>query len=148
MIGAISVRFWGRRWAGSFNQSLNVAAMLAKSFVVNLAVCVNRLKKLHYVCLFYDKYYELSASGVLMDSIACGKPIIGTKLPILKTIEQRFGDIGYLCRKNEFSKTIGSIIKKNDSGRYRRQVFNMSKVKASRTPEKLATKYLRLVNDL
>ena len=109
---------------------------------------VNRLKSLHFVCLFYDKYYEFCASGVLMDSIAWGKPIIATQLPVFKTIQQRFGDIGYLCSKNEFSETISSIIQINDSDRYKRQILNMSHVKASRTPETLAVKYLELVNCL
>jgi glycosyltransferase involved in cell wall biosynthesis len=109
---------------------------------------VNRIKGLHFVCLFYDKKYEFSASGVLMDSIAWGKPIIATQLPIFKTLQQRFGDIGYLCRINELSKTISSIIQTNDSDRYKRQVLNMSRVKTSRTPETLAMKYLELVNCL
>ena len=109
---------------------------------------VNRLKSLHFVCLFYDKWYEFCASGVLMDSIAWEKPIIATQLPIFTTMQQRFGDIGYLCRKNEFSETISSIIQTHDSDRYKRQVLNMSQVKASRTPETLAMKYLELVNCL
>lgn len=109
---------------------------------------ISRLKSLHFVCLFYDKYYEYSASGVLLDSIAWGKPIITTQLPIFETIQQRFGDIGYLCRKNEFSETISSIIRRNDSDRYRQQALNMSHVKASRTPETLAAKYSELVNCL
>lgn len=107
---------------------------------------VNRLKSLHFVCLFFDKYYESCASGVLMDSIAWEKPIIATQLPIFKNIQQRFGDIGYLCKKNEFIDIISSIIEKNDSDRYRRQVLNMSHVKASRTPETLALKYIEFVN--
>ncbi len=59
---------------------------------------INRLKNLHFVCLFYDKYYEFSASGVLMDSIAWGKPIVATRLPIFENLENLYGDIGYLCR--------------------------------------------------
>ncbi len=109
---------------------------------------VNRLKSLHFVCLFYDKYYEFTASGVLMDSIAWEKPIIATQLPIFKSLQQRFGDIGYLCRKNEIGDTISDIIQENDSDRYKRQVLNISRVKASRTPEALAVKYLELVNCL
>jgi glycosyltransferase involved in cell wall biosynthesis len=109
---------------------------------------VKRLKRLHFVCLFHNKYYESCASGVLMDSIAWEKPIIATQLPIFENIEQRFGDIGYLCRKNEFIEAISSIIKKNDSQRYRRQVVNMSHVKASRIPEKLAMKYLEIFSCL
>ena len=109
---------------------------------------VNRLKNLHFVCLFHNKYYESCASGVLMDSIAWEKPIVATQLPIFGTLQKGFGDIGYLCRKNEFSDTIGSIIRENDSERYKRQAENMSRVKATRTPEALARKYLELVNYL
>jgi glycosyltransferase involved in cell wall biosynthesis len=109
---------------------------------------VDHLRHLHFVCLFFDKYYELSASGVLMDCIAWGKPIIATQLPIFRTIQKRFGDIGYLCRNNEISETIISIIQKKDSDRYKRQVVNINNVKLSRTPETLATKYIKLVNCL
>ena len=109
---------------------------------------VNRIKNLHFVCLFYDKYYESCASGVLMDSIAWEKPIIATQLPIFRSLQKRFGDIGYLCRNNEFSETIGSIIRINDSARYKRQVVNMSQVKATRTPEALSMKYLEFVDCL
>jgi glycosyltransferase involved in cell wall biosynthesis len=109
---------------------------------------VNRLKNLHFVCLFFNKYYESSASGVLMDSIAWGKPIIATQLPIFTTIQKKFGDIGYLCGIDEISATISSIIQTNDSDRYKRQVLNMNHVKASRTPEALARRYLKLVNCL
>lgn len=109
---------------------------------------VNRLKSLHFVCCFYNKYYEACASGVLMDSIAWEKPIIATQLPIFKTIQKRFGDIGYLCKNNEFRETIANIIQIGDSKRYKRQVANMSQVKTSRTPETLAMKYIELVNSL
>jgi glycosyltransferase involved in cell wall biosynthesis len=109
---------------------------------------VSRIKNLHFVCLFFDEYYECSASGVLMDSIAWRKPIIATQLPIFKSIQKRFGDIGYLCRNNEICETISSIIQKNDSDRYKHQVMNMNHVKDSRTPETLAMKYLELVNCL
>jgi hypothetical protein len=109
---------------------------------------VNGLKKLHFVCLFFNEYYECSASGVLMDSIAWEKPIISTQLPIFTNIQKSFGDIGYLCKNNEIYETICSIIQTNDSDRYKRQVLNMSHVKASRTPETLAMKYLELINSL
>ena len=85
---------------------------------------------------------------MLLDSIAWQKPIIATQLPILKSIQQKFGDIGYLCGNNEFSETISSIILKNDCERYKRQVLNMSHVKASRSPETLAMKYHEIVNRL
>jgi hypothetical protein len=83
-----------------------------------------------------------------MDSIAWCKPIIATQLPIFKTLQKRFGDIGYLCKKNQVSEIISSIIEKNDSDRYKRQVINMNHIKDSRTPETLAAKYIKLVNCL
>ena len=109
---------------------------------------VNRLKHLHFVCLFFNEYYECCASGVLMDSIAWGKPIIASELSIFKTIQKKFGDIGYLCRNREFSQAISSIIQKNDPHRYKHQVDNMNRAKISRTPETLAVKYLELVSCL
>jgi hypothetical protein len=69
-------------------------------------------------------------------------------LPIFTNIQKSFGDIGYLCKNNEIYETICSIIQTNDSDRYKRQVLNMSHVKASRTPETLAMKYLELINSL
>jgi glycosyltransferase involved in cell wall biosynthesis len=107
-----------------------------------------RLKNLHFVCLFFEKYYECCASGVLMDSIAWGKPIIATQLPIFQAIQNRFGDIGYLCGNNEFHETISSIIQKNDCDRYKRQIANVNRVKISRSPEMLAEKYFELVSCL
>ena len=109
---------------------------------------LKRLMKLHFVCLFYNQYYRDCASGVFLDSIASGKPIIATKLPIFTNIQKRFGDIGYLCLSNEITETISHIIQTNDTDRYKRQVFNIEQVKASRTPEALAPKYLKLVNFL
>ena len=110
---------------------------------------IQGLKKLHYVCLFCgDRHYEFSASGVMLDSVAWGKPIIAAQLPIFKNLMNRFGDIGYLSKDDEFSETIGTILRKVDTNRYKRQVLNMHQVKKSRTPDSLAKKYRELVEEL
>lgn len=106
---------------------------------------VDRLKCLHYVCLFYSDFYEFCASGILMDSIAWEKPIIATKLKMFKNLQEKFGDIGYVCSKNEIAETIKAILRQKDSNRYKRQVLNMRRVKTSRTPETLAGQYTELV---
>ncbi|MBI5055604.1 MAG: glycosyltransferase [Nitrospirae bacterium] len=118
-----------------------VKAQLTRSEYVRL------LNKLHFACLFYERYYELSASGVLMDCIALGKPIIATRLPIFENLEKRYGDIGYLCGDNELSDSIGAILSAADHVRYRRQVLNMQQVKISRTPEALSRSYQVLVEN-
>ena len=112
---------------------------------LNRSDYAERMRSLHYVCLFFENYYEFCASGVLMDSIAWQKPLIASQLTIFKSIEERFGDIGYLCKKDDFIEIIGQIIRSRDSGRYKRQVQNMRSVKSSRTPEALSLKYMEFV---
>jgi glycosyltransferase involved in cell wall biosynthesis len=106
----------------------------------------DRVKRLHYVCLFNDSYYDFCASGVLMDSIAWKKPIVASELMLFKTIQNRFGEIGYLCKPDEIVKTITNIINKRDDERYKNQVENLGLVKASRKPENLSIKYRHLVD--
>ncbi len=105
----------------------------------------DRLKNLHYVCLFYDSYYDYCASGVLMDSIAWKKPIIANKIVLFETIQNRFGEIGHLCKPNEIYNTITDVLEKFDKNKYRLQVENLGKLRTSRTPDKLALKYIEIV---
>ena len=109
---------------------------------------VDRLKSLHYICLFYDHYYEYCASGVLMDSIAWEKPIIASRLMMFQDLEQKFGDIGYLCNNNEIAEAIGGIILAKDFERYNGQIMNIRKIKMIRIPEALSSKYSVLVKTL
>ncbi|RJO60866.1 hypothetical protein C4544_04290 [candidate division WS5 bacterium] len=106
---------------------------------------VNRLNKLHFVCLFYEREYELTASGVLLDCIEYGKPIIASRLPIFEMPARKLHDIGYLCDSDEFSRTIINIINTNDSARYEKQVQNMLRLKVTRSPETLANVYRGLI---
>jgi glycosyltransferase involved in cell wall biosynthesis len=106
---------------------------------------IEKLNNLHYVCLFYEKAYEFTASGVLLDCISYNKPIIATPLPIFNKLFQDFGNIGYLCRDIECSEVIEQIIKECNTDKYASQVHNMQKVKNVRTPESLSEKYSELV---
>jgi hypothetical protein len=109
---------------------------------------VDRVKNIHFVCLFYNSYYDFCASGVLMDSIAWEKPIITSKLSLFNGIHNKFGNVGYLSEKNEISRTIANIIRNKDNDLYQKQVANIRRVKRYRTPENLATKYYELVNEI
>lgn len=105
--------------------------------------------KLHFVCLFFQgKIYELSASGVLLDSIVWEKPIIGTGFPMLRNLRERFGDMGYLCGNGELNATVESIIRDSNPVRYRHQVDVMRQIKESRTPQALAPQYYELCREL
>ena len=106
-----------------------------------------KLKPMHFVCCFFDeKYYRYSASGVLLDAIAFEKPIICSKLQIFEDLSHEFDDIGYLCGNQTYADTIQKIIESNDSDRYRQQVFNIKKLKNTRSPRGLAPKYRNLTD--
>jgi glycosyltransferase involved in cell wall biosynthesis len=109
---------------------------------------IRQINKLHFVCMFFDDAYEYTASGVLLDSIAFGKPIVATQLTTFKNLANRYGDIGYLCKPNEIIETISAIVQQNDSRRYEHQVRTMLRIKGSRSPETLAIKYRKLVGQL
>ena len=93
---------------------------------------VDRIKRIHYVCLFYDTYYDYCASGVLMDSIAWKKPIIASKIGLFESLQNGFGDIGHLCQLNEINKTIIDILNKRDNKRYKIQMKNLGHLKTSK----------------
>jgi glycosyltransferase involved in cell wall biosynthesis len=102
---------------------------------------VARLQKLHYVCLFFERdYYRLTASGVLLDCIAYEIPIISRRIPIVEDLTREFGEIGYLCEPADYAGTIAAILEHPDPEAYSRQVANLRRVKASRSPEALAQK--------
>jgi glycosyltransferase involved in cell wall biosynthesis len=101
------------------------------------------IQQLHYVCLPYQgEHYELSPSGVLMDAIAFGKPVLSTGIPVVRALFERFGDIGYLCTDTlDFCDAITQIVNEADELRYRSQVRALRAVRESRTPAALAPTY-------
>jgi len=108
---------------------------------------IKRLKSMHFVCLFFnEKYYRLSASGVLLDAIAFEKPIISSDLKLFRDLESEYGEIGYRCHGQNYSETIQRIFENADTGRYRQQTHNLQKLKDARLPKNMAQKY-RLLSE-
>jgi len=101
------------------------------------------IQQLHYVCLPYQgAQYELSPSGVLMDAIAYGKPMLSSSIPLVKDLFDRFGDIGFLCTDTRnFCDTITQIVSKADERHYRAQVRALRAVRESRTSAALMPTY-------
>jgi len=98
---------------------------------------------LHFIILPHEaESYTLTASGVLLDAIAWGKPVIARKIPIFESIFEKHGDIGYLFRDDgEIKEIVGEILQSGDKSRYHRQVLNLRDARKSRTPEALAIAY-------
>jgi hypothetical protein len=108
---------------------------------------IERLATLHYVCLpLHPTYYELAASGALLDAITWLKPIIATRLPIIADMFARFGDIGFLCDDlDQMRNAIDSLARNPDPDRYNRQIANLRRIRSSRMPAALASDYRSLV---
>ncbi len=106
-----------------------------------------RLAALHYVFLpISEQYYNLSASGALLDAMTWAKPVIARALPIVTPHFRRFGDIGYLCDSDAAMRTaVETILTNMDADRYSRQVAAMQALRAARTPAALAATYRALV---
>jgi len=106
-----------------------------------------RLAALHYVFLpISERYYNLSASGALLDAMTWAKPVIARALPIVVPHFRRFGDIGYLCDSDvAMRSTVETILTEMDVDRYARQVAAMQALRAARTPAALAGTYRALV---
>jgi glycosyltransferase involved in cell wall biosynthesis len=102
-----------------------------------------RLAGLHYVFLpLQEQYYQLSASGALIDAITWLKPVIATRLPIVEALFRRFGDIGYLCSDEAAMRAaLETAVTTLDTARYQRQVEAIHAVRASRSPGALAAEY-------
>ncbi len=153
----ISRRFPGKAnfhligWILDYQQKQNIPEIKfltdkPATHCLNRTEYVKRLGQLHFVCMFYRREYEFTASGVLLDSVKYEKPIITTPLPIFEHLNNRFSNIGYLCHNDNMVDMISSIISKLDTSHYKQQVQNMRQLKNSRTPVFLAKKYYELTS--
>jgi hypothetical protein len=98
---------------------------------------------LHFIVLPHEPAaYTLTASGVLLDAIAWGKPVIARKIPIFESLFKKYGDIGYLFTGEEELKDIlERTFKEADNSHYQQQIVHLRSARKSRYPETLAEVY-------
>jgi glycosyltransferase involved in cell wall biosynthesis len=106
-----------------------------------------RLGSLHYIMLpFRRGYYDLSASGALLDAVTWLKPVIAMRVPLTERFFAEYGDIGHLCvDEAEMERVVAEVAGRPDFARYDRQVDALRRARAARTPEALAPRYRRMV---
>ncbi|HSU05739.1 MAG TPA: hypothetical protein VLI93_09215 [Acetobacteraceae bacterium] len=112
-------------------------------------VFLERLGRMHFVFLpFQPGYYNLSASGALLDAITWVKPIIATGLPIVADLFTRYGDIGYLCDDHAGMRAaLDQVLSGMDADRYLRQVKVLKQARDARLPAALARQYRDILRD-
>jgi hypothetical protein len=145
---AMSFHLVGHPAAGADIKAFSVLREPTATWRLSRGEFNEKLRRLHYVCLPLEPaYYELSASGALVDAINWLKPIIATPVPMIVDLFARFGDIGVLCNDiDEMRSAIDTLARSPDQPRYDRQVANLRRLRAARSPLALAGNY-RAITD-
>ena len=108
---------------------------------------VRRISELHYFAFPYrEGYYNLSASGALIDAITWQRPLIATALPFVTQIFEEFGDIGYLCADEAALRAAIDAVMTLDPSRYERQSAALARAREARTPAHLAETFRAIVS--
>ena len=106
-----------------------------------------RLAGLHYIMLpFRRGYYDLSASGALLDAVTWLKPVIAMRVPLTEAFFAEYGEIGFLCEDvAEMERVVAMLAADPDPQRYARQVQALRGAQAARSTAALAARYRRIV---
>jgi glycosyltransferase involved in cell wall biosynthesis len=114
-----------------------------QSTQMSRAAFLRGVTPLHFIVLPHEAAsYNLTASGVLIDAIACGKPLISRKIALFESVFKKYGDIGYLFTDNEELKdVIERILQESDKAHYQRQIYHLQNARKARHPEALAEVY-------
>jgi hypothetical protein len=121
----------------------NALATMPQRTLMSRTAFLDAVAPMHYIVLPHDAVsYTLTASGVLLDAIAWGKPVISRRIPIFESLFKRHGDIGYLFRDNDQLKDVlERIFQETDNSRYQRQIVHLRDARKARQPETLAQVY-------
>lgn len=111
---------------------------------------VEELKRLDYALFFYPSdEYVMRASGAVLDILDFLIPVIALDHPYLNYFQQKYGDIGYLCKDlNEMESVILKIKAnpKDSEARRKIQVANLLKIKENSSVKAVAAELKELMN--
>ncbi len=97
-------------------------------------------RALDFICLFYDPaHYRYVASGVLLDAVALGTPVIAPRLRLVEAIAEAHGEIGLFYGSDaELAAAVREAADIAGTARYRRMVANLRRAAESRSTRALA----------
>jgi glycosyltransferase involved in cell wall biosynthesis len=104
---------------------------------------IARMASLHYVVLpFRPGYYDLAASGALIDALTWLKPVLAMPVGFVQALFASAGDIGDLCADEAALRAaLERLVTVPDPDRYAAQVANLRAARAARLPDALAPSY-------
>lgn len=107
---------------------------------------VSKVKELSYAAFFFDGgHYSLTASGVMLDCIALGIPIVGRNHPHFDNLQKQVGEIGIFCDPGNEPELINTLLNGVDESRYQAQCTAMLNLRNERTPEALGETVKKLL---
>lgn len=111
------------------------------------AAFLERLGSLHHVFLpFRRGYYDLSASGALIDALTWLKPVITTRVPLTEQFFSEYGEIGVLCEDEAgLEAAVEAAVSHPDPARRARHVAALRAARETRGVEALALRYASVV---
>lgn len=133
----------GRIQGGADLPGLSVLSHPPATAPLSRAEFTARLGTLHYIFLpFRRGYYDLAASGALLDALTWLKPVITTRVPLTERFFEEFGEIGFLCDDEAgLEAALEAALTQRDAARYARQVEALRRAREARRPEVLAARY-------
>ena len=108
---------------------------------------VARLASLHHVFLpFRRGYYDLSASGALLDALTWLKPVITTRVPLTEQFFAEYGEIGVLSDDEAgLEAAVEAAVTRPDPAGHARHVEALRAARETRRVEALAERYASVV---
>jgi len=106
------------------------------------------VSELHYAAFFFSGgHYSLTASGVLLDCIALGIPIVGFRHPLFEQLEVSVGEIGYFCLPGDEVILLEELRENVSQTQYDRQCANIIGLRDSRNPFNMSDQIRSLLGD-
>lgn len=103
-----------------------------------------RINHIDLVAMPYQStHYTSSPSGVLLDAIAFGKPVIAKPYPAIVDLFERYGSFGILSDVDRWQERLQELRARNDFSLYREWKNCLARVSQSRSIERLAEEYKR-----
>jgi glycosyltransferase involved in cell wall biosynthesis len=103
---------------------------------------VERILGLDFVAMPYKaEHYSASPSGILLDAIAYGKPILVTPYPTVENLFHQFGHFGILAPLTDWAQALQRFISNTPLETYGQWREVLQKVRDSRSNETLARSF-------